>query len=108
MCKLCWDVVEDQDKEDTKQAFHGHHCARFSCWEWAEKPFGTSVAHREQPRGVDLSRFASRVDSAERAARSRSPMWTLIQEADSEELRRIITTAADRLANMANDIGCQR
>ena len=69
MCKFCWEVADDQDKEDTKQALNGEYCQHFGCWEYPVTPYGHCSAHGDRSNSADrLPAIADRLPAiADRA-----------------------------------------
>ena len=100
MCKLCWEIADAQEQENTKQAFQGTYCTQFGCWESAGRPYTWCRKHTVA-RAADHSAGSGSRPTRITTEAAHDQMQQLIAEADSAELHRIIVAAADRLSILA-------
>ena len=100
MCKLCWGIADEQEQENTKQAFQGTYCTQFGCWESAGRPYKWCRKHTVA-RAADHSAGSGSRPTRITTEADHDQMQQLIAEADSAELHRIIVAAADRLSILA-------
>jgi len=100
MCKLCWEIADEQEQENTKQAFQGTYCTQFGCWESAGRAYGWCRKHTVA-RAADHSAGSGSRPRRITTEADHDQMQQLIAEADSAELHRIIVAAADRLSILA-------
>jgi len=82
MCKLCWEIADEQEQENTKQAFQGTYCTQFGCWESAGRAYGWCRKHTVA-RAADHSAVASPPATASPLSQAASSSEQVV----SEEMR---------------------